>query len=547
MTTKQSLDVPFTPQALTLPDSGRSMAIYITGARGAGKTTLEGEIAVQDYLKQIPQVVIDPLGTTIDAFLFRLIRLLQYLPPSQHSRFWERIKYVNMASTDFVVPFPLIYKQGSERSFLEIAERYLNVIRLSAPGLLTSEVQGFPPLHYIGVHTHILLASLDLPITAAENLLRHPEEWQKNGRFAEALARNPQCAPSVAFFLDEFIPARPADRRRLLNPYFDRIFTFSLDKNLRAMFGSSSTPGLNMEEVEREKQTVLLDFRDERDPEMKRFKLLWTFSYLYEHIKLRGRREKPLALLIDEFSALTQRVTDGVNPLVTLLDEFINQYMRNHNIWLTIAHQSIFQVDEQLGNTLLSLGTYIFGRVAMMEEARILADVLWKKDPFRVKHYRKVWGKYDPPPGRYYYTPPSGQESSYFILDTEPEFFPIDEQLEVYATMLTRLRLYEFMLRPALGEGEVSDSVFPLSIHTLVRDKETGESFFPAHYSAVLTEVRALLAAKSGIPVATLLAEQEARLGSAATQEHRKGNALPAPNPAPDLTDQPINRRERIS
>jgi hypothetical protein len=441
----------------------------------------------------------------------------------------------------------LIYKQGSERSLLEIAERFLNVIRLSAPGLLTSEVQGFPPLHYIGVHTHILLASLELPITAAENLLRHPEEWQKNGRFAEALERNPQCAPSVAFFLDEFIPARPTDRRRLLNPYFDRIFTFSLDPNLRAMFGSSSTPGINWEEVEREKQTVLLDFRDERDPEMKRFKLLWTFSYLYEHIKLRGRREKPLALLIDEFSALTQRVSDGVNPLVTLLDEFINQYMRNHNIWLTLAHQSIFQVDEQLRNTLLSLGTYIFGRVAMMEEARILADLLFKKDPFRVKHYRKVWGKYDPPSGIYHYTPPSRLENSYFVLDTEPEFFPLEEQLELYATMLTRLRLYEFMLRPALGEGEVSDSVFPLSIHTLVQDKETGEFHFPAQYSAVLTEVRDLLAAKSGIPVATLLAEQEARLSPGAIQAHRNGNPLPAPKPAPDLTDQPINRRQRIS
>jgi hypothetical protein len=30
---------------------------------------------------------------------------------------------------------------------------------------------------------------------------------------------------------------------------------------------------------------------------------------------------------IDEFAALTQQVTAGVNPLAVLLDEFINQYM----------------------------------------------------------------------------------------------------------------------------------------------------------------------------------------------------------------------------
>jgi hypothetical protein len=299
---------------------------------------------------------------------------------------------------------------------LHIAERFLHVIRLSYPALLEAQVQGFPPLHYIGVHTHILLAALGLPITLAENLLRHPEEWQRSGKFAEAVRRYPEAAPSVAFFQDEFIPARPADRRRLLNPYFEKIFTFNLDVNLRCQFGGLK-PGIDWEEVESEGQTILLDFRDETDPDMRRFKLLWVFSSLYEHIKRRGRREHPLAITIDEFSAMAQKVTDGTNPLAELLDEFIQQYLRNHNIWLTVAHQSIEQIDDQLRNTLLSLGTYLFGRAATMSEARILADVLYKRDPYVVKHWRKVWGN----ELISHYGRIIG--SAHVVIDHEPEFY----------------------------------------------------------------------------------------------------------------------------
>jgi hypothetical protein len=130
-----------------------------------------------------------------------------------------------MASSDYIVPFPLLYRTGAERSLLHVAERYLTVIRLSYPQLLEAQVQVFPPLHLIGVHTHIVLSALGLPITHAENLLRHPEEWQRYGTFAEAIRRFPEAAPSVSFFQDEFIPARPVERRRLLNPYFEKIFS----------------------------------------------------------------------------------------------------------------------------------------------------------------------------------------------------------------------------------------------------------------------------------------------------------------------------------
>jgi hypothetical protein len=491
------------PPVLSLTPSARLMGLYLLAASRSGKSRFLGRGLVwSDFSYEIPQIVCDVTGIgTIDNFLDKLItRMQQYVSKSQDKRVLRRIRYVNMASADYIVPFPLLYTTGRERSLLHIAERYINVIRMSHPALLRAEVQGFPPLHYIAVHTHIVLSVLGLPITHAENLLRHPEEWQRNGRLNEAIRRNPQATPSVLFFQDEYIPARPAERRRLLNPYFEKIFTFNLDVNLRCQFGALK-PGVDWEEVEEEGLTVLLDFRDETDPDMRRFKLLWVFSSLYEHIKRRGRREQPLAVTIDEFAAMAAKVTEGTNPLAELLDEFIQQYLRGQNIWLTVSHQSIDQIDEQVRNSLLSLGTYMFGRAATMPEARILADVLFKTDPYLVKHWRKVWmsgGSLHGLP-----LPP-------FVVDEEPEFMPLAEQQERFAQYLTEQGLFEFLLRPAIREGEVSHAVVPITIANLDRDDETGEYQFPNHERVAL--LRRALESQAGIPAAAILKELDAAL-----------------------------------
>src|ERR687896_846234 len=526
---------------------------YILGAKGSGKSTLEAALAWQDYLRGIGQIIIDPIGVGLtDAFLWKLLRFLQQLPFTSHYRYLERIKYVNIAAKDYIVPFPLIYKTGVERSLLEVAERYLQTILISSPWLLHAQVQGWPPLHYVGSQTAIVLAALDHPLTFAQDLLRHPEVWEREGRFAEAVRRFPEASPAVAFFREEYIPAGEANRRRLLNPYFDKIFTYSLDPNLRAMFGAT-TPGIDWEEVERKGQTVLLDFRAEINPDLRRFKLLWVFSSLYEYIRLRGRRQHPLGLIIDEFASLCHKLPGGENPMAELLDDFINQYMRNHHIWLTIAHQSLYQLDEQLRYTLLSLGTYAFSRVATMPEARLLADVLYKTDIYLVKHWRKIWmggGSLH------------GRPLDPYVVDYEPEFMPLQEQQERFAQAINEQKLFEFLLRPGLREGEVSQEVIPISIADAMVDPETGEQQFPD--LAAVAKFRALLPPAAGIPIKRLLAEQDARLARLprhqppqrrqASTRHNGNEPLPAePTPAQQIVDQPFTpsqpsrrRREQV-
>jgi hypothetical protein len=303
---------PDTANLFALPNSARARGAATISAPGTGKSTFFGKVlAFLDYLHERPQVIIDPSGGTIDNFLDKVARRLAFLPKDKRRPYWERIRYVDLGSREFVCPFPLYYRLGTEQSLLQISERYLELILKSNPWLLTAQVLGWPPLHDVGAHTGMVLSALGLQITSAQDLLTHPEEWES--RFIEAIERHPEAAPAVRYFRDEYIPKRPSERRQLTNPFFEKIFTFNLDPQLTAMFGSSK-PGINWDEVAAKHQTVLLDFRSVRG-ENRRFKLLWVFAYLYEWIKAWGRSPQPFGLIIDEFVALTQKMQVGENPL----------------------------------------------------------------------------------------------------------------------------------------------------------------------------------------------------------------------------------------
>jgi hypothetical protein len=136
---------------------------------------------------------------------------------------------------------------------------------------------------------------------------------------------------------------------------------------------------------------------------------------------------------------------------------------------------------------LYSLGTYLFGRCATINEARELGELLWRHDPFRVQHYRKTWGKVDLFPARYHDRFPDYAADlrlqmpkfPYFVLDTEPVYMSIESQREEAANRLMNLGLFDFFLRPSLREGEVGSTVYTVNLASLVQDSATGEVSFP--------------------------------------------------------------------
>src|SRR5918997_12529 len=445
--------------ARTLPASARVMGLYLLAGRGTGKSRLLGrKIASGDFFAGIPQVIFDPVGATIDNFLDKVTWFLHDYPQLEPGPIWDRIIYVDMSGKGgSLVPWPLYYRLGTERSLLEIAERYLQTIIKSNPALFQAQVMGWPPLHRIGDYSGIVLSALGYQITEAEDLLDHPEAWEAAGLFARAEQVSREAKRAVAYFRNKYIPMREADRARLTTPFLDKIFSFALDPTFQAMFGAP-IPGINWDDVVRKKQTVLLDFRREQDEEMRRFKMLWSSDYLNSWIKIRGRSDaNPFGVIIDEFAHMTQQVISGKNPLAQELDQFINVYMRQHTIWFTAAHQELYQIDEQLRNTMLSLGTYILGGTSSMAAARELADVLFSRDPWWVKYWHPVYGR--------------NEWRVYGVIAEQPEFMPLEEQTELFAQRIKQLGRFHFLLRPAIAEGHIGSAVVPLTIQDIDRDK----------------------------------------------------------------------------
>jgi hypothetical protein len=136
------------PGSRMISHSARARGIAVIGAPGVGKSRLLGRVlSWSDFLSGIPQLICDPIGTTIDNFLHKLVTELPYLPETEQRKYRERIRYFDLSRQDgSVLRLPLYFRLGSERSLREIAVRLPQLFRKSEPELATRPIMGAPPL-----------------------------------------------------------------------------------------------------------------------------------------------------------------------------------------------------------------------------------------------------------------------------------------------------------------------------------------------------------------------------------------------------------------
>src|SRR4051794_26981486 len=93
---------------LWLPDKSRNMGIHLMAGRGSGKSRLMGRgIGWNDFIRNIPLVILDPAGPTIDNLLDKILRS----PHDQQEQLLSRVVYVDMSGKGTrLVPFPLYYR-----------------------------------------------------------------------------------------------------------------------------------------------------------------------------------------------------------------------------------------------------------------------------------------------------------------------------------------------------------------------------------------------------------------------------------------------------
>jgi len=411
-----------------VPDAHRDRGIHMVAGSGSGKSLTLGLIAFMDFMRGVPQVLFDPTGQMIDAFL---MYVAQFSRPLRR-RVWPLIQYQDMAGRGAHVPaWPLLHEYPGD-SRQDIANRFLQTCRAIDPNLESASIQGFNALYRVGAPVGIILSSLGLQLDRALDLLNAPERWAEP--LAHAQRAYPDSQAAIDFLRTGYLPLSVNDRLGLTYSYRAKLEPILLDPRMTQMF-CTSPASVDFGEVVRRRQTVLLDFRHETDERKRLLKTRWAFDSIMAFIRRRGPgRHRPLALHFDEITELTNQAS-GEHELFTRdLDYLFNVLQRNYSCWITAAHQQMWQLSEPTQQTLSSLGTQIIGVVSDIDTAEALARQYAPLDPHRVKRMRPVWMK--------------DKEDVPFIAAEEPVDYPMHEQTFVAAQTFMRLKPFEFLVLP---------------------------------------------------------------------------------------------------
>lgn len=427
------LTVPVDAPLFILEDRLRARGVHICSTSGGGKSLLLGRLACIQCLRNVPQIIWDPLGPLSDALLHNLLQL----PEPQRSQVCERVWYLDFSgSATGNVALPLLYRLGNE-SLRDVAERPLSTFIALDSALLGAPLMGANALRDIGRKVGIVLAGLGRQLDDAPSLLAHPEAWRSR---LEGLASTvPEAVPAVRYLLDVYLPLKPPDRAPLTASFMGKVGPFELDPALRSVFCQPAS-GLDITRLMEERATVICDFRGELNDERRRLKSRWLFDVVMTWVKHHGPgRPTELAVIIDELADIVGSDSSHSDALADDLDATINIWGRNYNLWLTLAHQEMYQFGPKIQKALLTMQYQLIGGSSDIEAAQFLARQLVGLDIFRVKRYRNVWA--------------SAFGKSY-VIDTEPVDLPLAEQEYEAARAIMNLPPFEF-LAGGRGLGDV--------------------------------------------------------------------------------------------
>lgn len=454
---------------LTVSDADRDRGLFVRAGSGSGKSVFLGRIVCfQDFLRGIPQVIIDPMGALAEN-LFLQIALL---PIEVRERLWPRLIYVDMSGGgDRVVPFPLLFQMPGE-SLTDVADRFLEALRKIDPHLQGASIQGWNALVRVGRPALMALAALGKPISAAADLLRRPESWFE--ALDEAAAHAPELHPALAYLRDEYAPLRSGERLTLAGSFLVKIAPFTLDPVLRDMF-CTTRPGIDLTEVSAGRKTVVLDLRDETNVERRRFKTRWIYEWFLAYVKQRAPgQHMPFGFTIDELTELTNQVSLGQDLFARDIDALVNFHGRNRKLFLAFATQEMFALSPETQKTLLTMGTQVHGLTADMESAKLLAEQFFALDPYRVKRVENIWG---------------GSLGVSIVVEEREAFMPVDEQILLAAQELLALRPFEFLVKKRHGRR-----LAKISARALVDGR------WPSDHPEAMAYIRHHLSRRAGVP-----------------------------------------------
>lgn len=488
-----------------LSDTALKNGIHLVAGPGAGKSRLMGRgIVWQQMIRRKPQVVLDPTGGIVDNLLDKVTRL----PFELRRKLWSRITYIDMGATDYIVPSPLYYQISPNDTPFAIANRFPSLLKRLDPDLASAPILGWNSLYECSIYAGQIAAALGRQIDFVADLIAHPKNYK--AELKQALSIYPELQPAVEYFRELMDPTSGELRNRRTGSFVNKLIPFLSDPTMQAAFAAAKRR-VDWEQVARQGQTVLIDFRHEVDPDRRRFKLLYWFRDFINYVKQRGMggRGEEVMFVIDEVTQLLgQKTMSGQSVMAEDLEELVAVLGRNMGVNVVIAHQNLSQVELRVMNVLMQMGTQVVGVISNPDDALLLARQLVPYAPYLVKKREPVWMSLSKPSL-------FGSVSEPTIIDyTTTEFTP-DEQQLMAASRFQRLGRFRFLVRPALSEGNITGDLKTVSIENLDYNQ------YPD--ARALAEVRCFLRQKCGVPIETLLLEiRNRRAGEAIEEKEHK-------------------------
>jgi hypothetical protein len=505
-----------------ISDSARLMGTFFVAGRGSGKSTVMGRgIAFQDFLRQVPIVMIDPTGSAIDYFLDEIIRSV---PPQYHQKCVERIIYVDLSGdSGYVNPLPLYFKFGNE-SLYEVSQPYLDVLKKMDPDLTGAPVAGWNAVFRTGTAVGMACAALGLQISEALDILADPAVWIP--KLNVLTPEHPELR-KVVDVLSKFINPK-ADQLRDKDMFENKVSMFYLEPKMRALFGASK--GLNWHDVVENRRVVLFDLRHVKNEEQLRLTVWWVYEYFVRFVKFRGQGDHlPISFIVDELSTFVSGGKAKEYEVFALeLNKLINVISRSHRLWITLGCQELWQLPELVVKSVLTMGTQVIGSTSDPESAEQLVRAFMKYDPQWVRKKQPVWmTDYD--------------SKLPYAVDEATTEHTIEEQREILSSKIRELTKFHFIVRFAKSEGNTQGPLKNVSFMHL--DGRWRNDTF-------VEKARVQLSQRHGRPIEDVLDEIEVRreavlTGNVPSIAEHISSPLPAP-PHPKLPETGDSPKEPV-